>query len=68
MTVRLRWLADYEADHVASGTPLGSTGPDEILEVPDEVFAGHVWPEELWSVVSGPQDDAPAKSSKTGGK
>lgn len=25
---------------------------DEVVDVPDEVFARHGWPEELWEVLS----------------
>ncbi|MGZ6836777.1 MAG: hypothetical protein ACXVGE_13055 [Blastococcus sp.] len=31
---------------------------DEVIEVPDELFAAHSWSESLWAVVT------PAKSNK----
>lgn len=36
--------------------------PDQVLDVPDVVFAEYAWPESLWAVVSAPK---PGKSVVT---
>lgn len=33
---------------------------DEVVEVPDDVFQAHAWPESLWAVV------APGRKNKDG--
>jgi hypothetical protein len=40
----------------------GIVEADEIVEVPDEVAAGYVWPEETWQITK------PAKAKATAGK
>ena len=31
--------------------------PDEVVDVPDDVFAEHAWPETLWAVVTPARKD-----------
>lgn len=35
-------------------------GVDEVIEVPDDVYEAHSWPEETWAVVAAPK---PGKSA-----
>ena len=37
--------------------------PDEAVEVDDDVFKEHAWPESTWAVVDGPK----GRKSKTAG-
>lgn len=42
--------------------------PDDVVEVPDEVYRAHGWSEELWTVVEPPaalpeQEPSPARSA-----
>lgn len=39
------------------GGNYGTVGPDEVLEVPDEVAAVHAWPDTVWSEVDAPADN-----------
>lgn len=37
--------------------------PDELVEIPDDVYTDHVWPDTVWTVVSEPK-----KAAKSTGK
>lgn len=43
---------------ICSGTLMGTVKPDEVIEIPDDVYEKHAWSEELWAVVT------PAKTKK----
>lgn len=45
--------------------PVGvEVAPDEVVEVPDDVFNQHSWAESLWAVVSSPKKST-SKSGTT---
>lgn len=52
--MKLRYVgSDPEGvDVVCSGVLLGMVKPDEVLEVPDEVYEAHAWSPDLWSKVT----------------
>ena len=38
--------------------------PDELVELDDEVYQAHVWPEDTWVVVDAPEDPRTAAELK----
>lgn len=36
---------------LSGGDWRANAAPDEVVEVPDDLFKAHAWPEDLWTVV-----------------
>lgn len=53
--MKVRYIgSDPDGVDVACSGQLIASGvkPDEVIEVPDEVYEAHGWSEELWAVVT----------------
>lgn len=51
---RIRNVSDVAVSLNAIGGPepfTASVDPDEVIEVPQDVFKAHEWPESIWHVV-----------------
>lgn len=65
---KYRNITDQTLNVVCNGHPRGGSygdvEPDQVLEVPDDVAAAHVWPETVWSEVEAPKDPEAAPRGK----
>ncbi len=63
---QLRFIGNRPMEVVCNGHPrggrLGLVEPDQLFEVPDEVFLAHSWPETLWSEVEVPEREKPEEA------
>ena len=59
---QVRNITDRTVDVHLNGHPrggaMGRVEPDGLLDVPDEVFLAHDWPEDDWQVEDDPRDQA----------
>lgn len=60
----VRNISDDTLEVRCSGVSLGEVAPDAVLNVDDDLFAGHAWPETVWAVVAASQPTAPAQPTE----